>query len=451
LIVPPDDAIVEMKFPGNFKISDVLSFLQGREILDRDKVYAICDGSNVIIDFDQTVESVTAPRDLFIIEPINVHLSSEFGQFHPDDLISVVKLRFLSESPEIELSLENGRIPPDDSRLQSIAKDLSLYFQSIAKRDVCSISVLFIDKSVHEYSFCGSTRIDKFFEFIGCEMKMNCNLFSLSDDGGPIDVQNKVCEIRGSVRVERLSRDIRVQVEFPDSGNREFVAPRRCRICDLRELILRDFPESFTLTDGNSELDSNIPLTDYAGRLVCRRIEAPNRAAEDQAVPIDVRRVDISELRPQGDSEAPKRTYRFIWGEEIADLEIANGQRVSEAKVVVADYWNSMTELITLLYHGKQLKDRMIISSLRIPHDGHIIVYIREMRSIYLRSCQDIGRQIGSALGGSVRAEPPDNYEELLDALVAATGEDRIMCMRCLKYFGYDFDRALSELQSNHD
>jgi hypothetical protein len=90
-----------------------------------------------------------------------------------------------------------------------------------------------------------------------------------------------------------------------------------------------------------------------------------------------------------------KRKYGFIWGEEIADLEIANGQRVSDAKVVVADYWNSMTELITLLYLGKQLKDCLIISSLRIPPDGRIVVYIRDTQSIYLRSCQNIDDQMG--------------------------------------------------------
>jgi hypothetical protein len=449
LIVPPGDEIVEMMFPGNFNLSDVLSFLQARGTLNRDKVYAVFDSEQLILDLDQAVESVADPRDLFIIEPIQVHLSSESGQFHPDDLVSDVKARFLPGSGGIELSLENGQIPPDDSRLQSVAKDLSLYFTSIASRDVCSISVLFIDKSVHEYSFCSSTRVGRFCEFIGCEMKMNSKLFSLSDDGGPINVRSEVCEIRGLVRVERLSRDIRVQVEFPDSRNREFVGPRSLHVCDLRELISRDFPESFTLTDGSTELESDMPLADYTGRLVCRRIEKQNQPTKGRTLRTDVQRVDISELRPPTDASAPKRKYRFIWGEEIADLEIANGQRVSDAKVVVADYWNSMTELITLLYLGKQLKDRLIISSLRIPPDGHIVVYIRDMRSIYLRSCQNVDGQMGSTIGGTAGVEQPDNYEDLVDALTTQTGEDRIVCMRCLKYLGYDFDRALSELQGN--
>jgi hypothetical protein len=141
----------------------------------------------------------------------------------------------------------------------------------------------------------------------------------------------------------------------------------------------------------------------------------------------------------------PGRAYRFVWGDETADLAIQNGQRVNEAKVVVADYWNTEAGLVTLLYLGKQLKDRMIISSLRIPPDGHIAVYIREMRSIYLRSCIDIGR-----IGGQAEQPPhPDNYDEMLDLLVADTGKDRIMCARCFKFYEYDFERARTELQAN--
>jgi hypothetical protein len=151
-----------------------------------------------------------------------------------------------------------------------------------------------------------------------------------------------------------------------------------------------------------------MPLADYTGRLVCRRLENQTQPTEGRTLRTDVQRVDISELRPPTDASAPKRKYQFIWGEEIADLEIANGQRVSDAKVVVADYWNSMTELITLFYLGKQLKDRLIISSLRIPLDGHIVVYIRDMRSIYLRSCQNVGRT--RSYDWSLRVES-DNYE----------------------------------------
>jgi hypothetical protein len=99
-------------------------------------------------------------------------------------------------------------------------------------------------------------------------------------------------------------------------------------------------------------------LADYGGRLVCRRIE--------------------------------KRKYRFVWGDDIADLEIANGQRVSEAKIVVADYWNSMPELITLYCRGRKLRDRAILSLMRIPPDNRICVYIRDAGLVYLRSHPDV-------------------------------------------------------------
>jgi hypothetical protein len=190
-------------------------------------------------------------------------------------------------------------------------------------------------------------------------------------------------------------------------------------------------------------------LADYGGRLVCRRIEKRNQPAEDQALPADVKRVDISEIRPARDLNAPKRTYRFMWGDDIADLEIANGQRVSEAKIVVADHWNSMTELITLYCRGRKLRDRAILSLMHIPRDDRIVVSIRDAGLVYLRSHPDVGCQMRSAACDSGRAEPPANYEDLIDALVAVTGEDRMTCMRCLKYFGYDFDRALSELHSH--
>jgi hypothetical protein len=84
----------------------------------------------------------------------------------------------------------------------------------------------------------------------------------------------------------------------------------------------------------------------------------------------------------------------------------------------------------------------MIISSLRVPPDGHIVVYIREMRSIYLRSCREIGRQ-------AEQPPQPDNYNEMLDALVAQTGKDRVMSARCFKFYGYNFTRALAELHSD--
>jgi hypothetical protein len=146
-----------------------------------------------------------------------------------------------------------------------------------------------------------------------------------------------------------------------------------------------------------------------------------------------------------GQPAGPGRTYRFFWGDETADLAIQDGQRVSEAKVLVAHYWNTEAALVTLLYLGKQLKDGLIVSSLRIPVDGHILVYIREMRSIYLRSYGAIGR-IG---GQPEQAPPPDNYDEILDALVAETGRDRIICARCFRFYGDDFERALAELQGD--
>jgi hypothetical protein len=114
---------------------------------------------------------------------------------------------------------------------------------------------------------------------------------------------------------------------------------------------------------------------------------------------------------------------------------------VSDTKNIVADHWNFIVDLITLLYLAKQPKDGMIFSSLRIPLHGHIIVYIREMRSVYLRSCQNIG-----PAGNAGVVKPPAGFQDSVGRLATESGHEEILWMKCFKFHGYGFHQALAEL-----
>jgi hypothetical protein len=299
------------------------------------------------------------------------------------------------------------------------------------------VTVVLLDESNRKYSFHRLARSNTFHDFIRAETAVDD--VCLVDDRGPIDLGGCVGDICSPVRAEQ--RHIRVEIEFPNSETRAFTVERTARMGELKEIVAREFSEHFSFRDGDSEIEADIPVANFRGRIMCVPI-----APEPVDVPIDLSCDDapssVGSVSPFAARGTPTRRYRFKWGEEIADLEVANGQRVSDTKTIVADHWNSMVELITLLYLGKQLKDRMILSSLCIPDEGHINVYIREMRSIYLRSCQDVSR-----VGHAKEVEPPADFETRVHQLVAETGQDEIVCMRCFRFYGYDFGKARAELQ----
>jgi hypothetical protein len=132
-----------------------------------------------------------------------------------------------------------------------------------------------------------------------------------------------------------------------------------------------------------------------------RTVDPPARvvaASPDKSQPAP----HASPVRPAPPARAAadssgKRQYEFICDEDKFSLEIAKGQTVSDAKKMVAEHCGTTFELVTLLYLGRQLKDQIVISSLRVPLDGYILVHIREMTSIFLQSCEGIGKPAATA------------------------------------------------------
>jgi hypothetical protein len=133
----------------------------------------------------------------------------------------------------------------------------------------------------------------------------------------------------------------------------------------------------------------------------------------------------------------PGRVYAFLWEEQRAELFVASGQTVADARLLVAERFGSLAEYVTLLYGGRQLRDDVVLERLRVPPAGHVAVYIRDMSALFVRSVRmnDPGR------------DRPDDYEALLERLIAATGARRLDCARCLRFCGYDYGAALEALR----
>jgi hypothetical protein len=139
-----------------------------------------------------------------------------------------------------------------------------------------------------------------------------------------------------------MVREIKVRVEI-NAGMKDVTLERSSRFSELRNVISRDMATPFRLTDGERNLDPDMKLSDYSGRIVSLPVESRPEPAADERI------VTVPSCVP-GEIGAAVKRYTFIWGDKRAGLPIADGQRVSAAKVVVAEHWHSMGELVTLLH-----------------------------------------------------------------------------------------------------
>jgi hypothetical protein len=77
-----------------------------------------------------------------------------------------------------------------------------------------------------------------------------------------------------------------------------------------------------------------------------------------------------------------------------------------------------------------------VLSRLRIAPDGRIIVYVRSLRSIWLRSVRL----------DDPRPSRPENCSELLERLIQKSGKDRLICAHCFRFFDFNFEETLQQL-----
>jgi hypothetical protein len=101
----------------------------------------------------------------------------------------------------------------------------------------------------------------------------------------------------------------------------------------------------------------------------------PPESPPDDALPVD----SASDLRPG-------KKYKFRLEENFFRLRIGDTETVGDVKVKIACRESTTPDMVTLLYAGKNLKDCLVIRTLRVPQDGNFVVYIRSNRSIVLYS-----------------------------------------------------------------
>jgi hypothetical protein len=177
---------------------------------------------------------------------------------------------------------------------------------------------------------------------------------------------------------------------------------------DPDELLLKDAGTEFMWIDGTAALAGSEPI----------------QIVEPQP-----------EVRP---SNGPGAVYRLKWDEDVTEIELGDDQTVEDAKQIYAAKVNVKAEHVSLLFRGKVMRDGQVLSRQRIPAGQEIVVYVRNVREIVLRS--NPGR-VGP---------PPDDFEDQVARLVAETGSDKLTCSRCLRFNRYNYDDAVADLREGN-
>jgi hypothetical protein len=106
---------------------------------------------------------------------------------------------------------------------------------------------------------------------------------------------------------------------------------------------------------------------------------------QDLADPPPAESDDRSPVEPAPDLPS-EREYKFRLDDNFFRLRARDSETVGDVKVKIAERESTTPDWVTLLYTGKALKDRMVLRGLKVPQDGHFVVYIRSNRSILLFS-----------------------------------------------------------------
>jgi hypothetical protein len=124
--------------------------------------------------------------------------------------------------------------------------------------------------------------------------------------------------------------------------------------------------------------------------------------------------------------------YNFVLDDRILKITVVDKDTVTDAKRAAAERFRVDPEVVTLLHGGKPLPEEAVLARLRIPKDGKITVYVRDLGPIILESRP----------GGR---DPPD-FDAIVERLMERSHCRRIDCVNCLRVCRYDFVIALREL-----
>jgi hypothetical protein len=224
----------------------------------------------------------------------------------------------------------------------------------------------------------------------------------------------------------------RITIRGEDGTESVFVFDPLVTISDLKAFIAGqlNLPPAFHLmnTDGDEDPDALL-LRDTATEFIW--IDATAALAGTESVQVVVAVPEPETKTPTG----PRTVYRLKWNENVTEIEMGDDQTVEDAKQIYAEKVNVRAEHVSLLLRGKLMRDAQVLSRQRIPAGQEIVVYVRNVRKILLRSNS---ASIGPA---------PDGFEEQIEQLMEVTGADKGTCSRCLIFNHYNYDDALADLR----
>jgi hypothetical protein len=226
----------------------------------------------------------------------------------------------------------------------------------------------------------------------------------------------------------------RITIRSPNHPDHVFPFDPFVRISDLKAFIARklDLPQGFKLLNASQSEDRDqLPLKDAGAEFTW--IPASEPAAESEIV-------EVVKTAREVVSSAPQRTYRLRWDDRVTEIALGDDQNVGDAKRVYADALcadglDVKAEHVSLLFRGKVMRDNHVLSRQRIAKDQEIVVYVRNVEDIILRS------------GRYTIGPPPPDFEAQVRRLEKESGRDTLTCTRCLRFHAYDFDNALADLR----
>jgi hypothetical protein len=224
-----------------------------------------------------------------------------------------------------------------------------------------------------------------------------------------------------------------ITVRGEDGTETVFVFDPLVTISDLKSFIARQLtlPPRFQLLNAvDSEDPDELPLRDAGTEFMWLDATAALAGSET---------IQIVEPQPEvRTSNGPRAVYRLKWDEDVTEIELGDEQTVEDAKQIYAAKVNVKAEHVSLLFRGKVMRDGQVLSRQRIPAGQEIVVYVRNVREIVLRS--NPGR-VGPR---------PDDFEDQVARLAAETGSDKLTCSRCLRFNRYNYDDAVADLREGN-
>jgi hypothetical protein len=404
LILPPDDETVVREFDDRATIADAIAEAQRR--LGPDFVVGIVDDDSKVLNPDTLLVSIEEPRDLFVREflkrEIGRRLSVGFDR-RGIEVLRESKVRDVLRLAEghfgrCTIANEFGQI----LSLEANVCDFEGLFVAVPFGSESLIEIEIYDTHLGQLSVDGEASVAGFLGWKADQVGSDSNGGSFMDDRGLIEKEAKLSSVRGHLRLVRSAvmndRGRRSEPPAPEVRPRPALDPS-----PLRQLV----PE---------------PSRPEPRPAVVVAAQPPPSAPSAAA-------------RPAVGSAGP--TYTFEYEGEEFELSIPIEAKVLRAKEMVADRYHTIADYVSLLFCEQNLKDELILFRQRIG-SRKIIIYIRRLDAILLQS-------VGY---GSRRALPkPSDFVERVTRLQQATGRDARTCSRCLTFYDYDFDQALSALR----